>query len=80
MLKRLLSKQSLFAASVVFGLFAAAMFALVIETVSKRPSENHEEIAETPAGSMTALDTKMIKPVIERRCVVCHGCYDAPCQ
>ncbi len=21
-----------------------------------------------------------IKPVIEQRCVVCHGCYDAPCQ
>lgn len=21
-----------------------------------------------------------IKPVIEKRCVVCHGCYDAPCQ
>ena len=21
-----------------------------------------------------------VKPVIEQRCVVCHGCYDAPCQ
>lgn len=21
-----------------------------------------------------------IKPLIEQRCVVCHGCYDAPCQ
>ncbi len=21
-----------------------------------------------------------IKPIIENRCVVCHGCYDAPCQ
>ncbi|WP_170252871.1 fatty acid cis/trans isomerase [Colwellia echini] len=21
-----------------------------------------------------------IKPLIENRCVVCHGCYDAPCQ
>lgn len=21
-----------------------------------------------------------VKPVIEHRCVVCHGCYDAPCQ
>jgi len=21
-----------------------------------------------------------IKPLLERRCVVCHGCYDAPCQ
>lgn len=24
------------------------------------------------------LDT--VKPIIESRCVVCHGCYDAPCQ
>lgn len=21
-----------------------------------------------------------VKPVLERRCVICHGCYDAPCQ
>ncbi|EED36023.1 fatty acid cis/trans isomerase [Luminiphilus syltensis NOR5-1B] len=21
-----------------------------------------------------------IKPIVEQRCVVCHGCYDAPCQ
>ena len=21
-----------------------------------------------------------VKPVIDQRCVVCHGCYDAPCQ
>ena len=21
-----------------------------------------------------------VKPVLERRCVVCHGCYDTPCQ
>jgi hypothetical protein len=21
-----------------------------------------------------------IKPILEKRCVVCHGCYDAPCQ
>lgn len=21
-----------------------------------------------------------IRPVLERRCVVCHGCYDSPCQ
>ncbi len=22
----------------------------------------------------------VVKPILERRCVVCHGCYDAPCQ
>ncbi|WAJ72291.1 fatty acid cis/trans isomerase [Catenovulum adriaticum] len=21
-----------------------------------------------------------VKPIVEQRCVVCHGCYDAPCQ
>jgi len=21
-----------------------------------------------------------VKPILENRCVVCHGCYDAPCQ
>lgn len=29
--------------------------------------------------SSLAYDTH-IKPLIERRCTVCHGCYDAPCQ
>jgi len=24
--------------------------------------------------------TNKVKPIIENRCVVCHGCYDAPCQ
>ncbi len=23
---------------------------------------------------------QVIKPIIENRCVVCHGCFDAPCQ
>jgi len=21
-----------------------------------------------------------VQPILQRRCVVCHGCYDAPCQ
>lgn len=24
--------------------------------------------------------TTQVRPIIDRRCVVCHGCYDAPCQ
>ncbi|MGR9087719.1 MAG: fatty acid cis/trans isomerase [Gammaproteobacteria bacterium] len=23
---------------------------------------------------------KQVKPILDSRCVVCHGCYDAPCQ
>lgn len=27
-----------------------------------------------------SLYTNDVKPIIEQRCSVCHGCYDAPCQ
>ncbi len=30
------------------------------------------------AGGVSYRDD--VQPVLERRCVVCHGCYDAPCQ
>jgi len=31
----------------------------------------------TPAGEFYQHE---VKPVLENRCIVCHGCYDAPCQ
>jgi hypothetical protein len=30
------------------------------------------------AGGVSYRDD--VQPILERRCVVCHGCYDAPCQ
>ena len=30
-----------------------------------------------PAGQSYA---QTIQPILDRRCVVCHACYDAPCQ
>lgn len=36
---------------------------------------------QTPGGSSGAVSYRDdVRPVLERRCVVCHGCYDAPCQ
>ncbi len=37
------------------------------------------------ALSLAATDGRVeyeqdVRPILERRCVVCHGCYDAPCQ
>jgi hypothetical protein len=35
------------------------------------------------AGSIAAAGVSYrddVRPILERRCVVCHGCYDAPCQ
>lgn len=39
---------------------------------------DHALIESAPA---TPLDYRReVQPILERRCVVCHGCYDAPCQ
>lgn len=33
------------------------------------------------AATQSAPDYRRdVKPIIDQRCVVCHGCYDAPCQ
>lgn len=34
----------------------------------------------SPESEQGRLYRDRIQPVLEKRCVVCHGCYDAPCQ
>ena len=36
-----------------------------------------ERVAEAPPGPDYYQE---VKPILDRRCVVCHACYDAPCQ
>ena len=38
----------------------------------------HDQPAVAAAGVPTY--QQHIKPIFDSRCVVCHGCYDAPCQ
>nr|WP_256353966.1 MULTISPECIES: fatty acid cis/trans isomerase [unclassified Variovorax] len=33
-----------------------------------------------PAGPASASYAQVIQPILDRRCVVCHACNDAPCQ
>ena len=37
---------------------------------------------DRPAAPVAGAPTYQhdVKPILDRRCVVCHGCYDAPCQ
>lgn len=35
-------------------------------------------VASLPPGNVDFWS--QVKPIIDQRCVVCHGCYDAPCQ
>ncbi len=43
------------------------------------PSQVRDREVESLAQGQVDYWTE-VKPVIENRCVVCHGCYDAPCQ
>jgi hypothetical protein len=73
------------------ALFQFFIFAAVVGVVGcatyqqlrldRRHGEAHvrdREVASLPAG---AIDYhSQVRPILEARCVVCHACYDAPCQ
>ena len=39
-----------------------------------------KEISSSPAKANQLTYYKDTRAILEQRCVVCHGCYDAPCQ
>jgi hypothetical protein len=43
------------------------------------PTEPPELVALPTEHTAVSYQTQ-VRPVLDRRCVVCHGCYDAPCQ
>ena len=43
------------------------------------PAQPRDRIVEQQDPLAERYHTQ-IKPILENRCVVCHGCYDAPCQ
>jgi hypothetical protein len=53
-------------------------FALAAHAGSKEKTRPVPSIT-ADAERQTAFETH-VRPVIEHRCVVCHACYDAPCQ
>ncbi|MBT5264227.1 MAG: hypothetical protein HOL85_05315 [Rhodospirillaceae bacterium] len=43
--------------------------------------EGHLEKPQQSTATTVAADyLRDVRPILERRCIVCHGCYDAPCQ
>ncbi|MBB1416163.1 fatty acid cis/trans isomerase [Pseudoalteromonas sp. SG44-1] len=43
------------------------------------PEQTQQRMVEHNSGSGAEF-LQHVQPVLESRCVVCHGCYDAPCQ
>lgn len=52
-----------------------------LSTNSKQPSGHLQNSTELSSQSVSDDPYRAkIQPLIDRRCVVCHGCYTAPCQ
>ncbi len=43
------------------------------------PSSPHNRLTKTTEIATVKYEQD-VKPILEARCIVCHGCYDAPCQ
>ena len=59
---------------------------LLLTSCSSTPPSITEEQSKVDYGVLLTMPVEPIlfdesvKPVLENRCVVCHGCTDAPCQ
>ena len=65
------------------------LFLLTLFTISACATKKESITAQQATVDLSLLQTlpkenisydDEVRPVLERRCVVCHGCYDAPCQ
>lgn len=48
-------------------------------TMENIPASIESDLAAAAQASPVSFEDQVL-PVLERRCIVCHGCYDAPCQ
>lgn len=68
--------------------FRAVVFAIVVSSLLAACERRSEERVPEEAASLAPIEgfasevsyEGQVRPVLENRCVVCHGCYDAPCQ
>jgi hypothetical protein len=63
----------------VLALSALAV-ALLLWRDSARPPQPPPAVAATVAAPEPPAYDRDVKPILDNRCVVCHACYDAPCQ
>jgi len=63
-------------------LLALLMFATYAQAASdlQQDEQLKKDLLSIQASPERLAFNSDIKPVLEKRCVVCHGCYDAPCQ
>lgn len=67
------------------GRYLIILLVAVLSACSAKPSVtqyqatvDYDLLLTMPKENISYNQT--VKPLLDRRCVVCHGCYDAPCQ
>ncbi|HHH45155.1 MAG TPA: isomerase, partial [Gammaproteobacteria bacterium] len=78
-------KSSLTGRALIILSSALLSAVLLYRSLWPTPSVEHGTLNVDLVLSSLQLDKPVlfdqeVRPVLERRCVVCHGCYDAPCQ
>ncbi|MBP9907166.1 MAG: fatty acid cis/trans isomerase [Rhodoferax sp.] len=68
--------------SVLLLAWLAGCATLVSDVLDNRYGAAQTDRFDHPRPVLTGLPSyqKDIKPIFDNRCVVCHGCFDAPCQ
>ncbi|VAW83822.1 Fatty acid cis/trans isomerase [hydrothermal vent metagenome] len=64
-------------------IFAVLLLAVLSYGLQEAPHSMEDDLAQVLSSAILSdpvVFKQQVKPVLERRCVVCHGCYDAPCQ
>jgi len=46
--------------------------------IDEQANVNYSILLTTPEKPLSFMEE--VQPILDKRCVVCHGCYDAPCQ
>src|SRR5688572_27396024 len=65
---------------VAFGFLAAGGLGATCQSPIEGPPDASPALPELAALERPVDFAHEVKPVLEARCVVCHACYDAPCQ
>ncbi len=70
---------------VIYPLMLVALVSLLVACSAPKKSISEDQakvdydlLFSMPVEEISYEDR--VRPILEKRCVVCHGCYDAPCQ
>ena len=76
--KKLLLKPVHWLWLIVFASGCATIATSQLEHKYGKAEPKERLVESVPAGSIDYWN--QVKPIVDQRCVACHGCYDAPCQ